>query len=61
MELQPENRKLLATKIFMFLLIMTLPFLTTSIDRRNNLQSIADGQVLRYGENPHQKAFSLVI
>jgi phosphoribosylaminoimidazolecarboxamide formyltransferase/IMP cyclohydrolase len=30
--------------------------LTTSIDR-NNLQSIADGQVLRYGENPHQKAF----
>jgi phosphoribosylaminoimidazolecarboxamide formyltransferase/IMP cyclohydrolase len=24
-------------------------------------ESIADGQVLRYGENPHQKDFSLVI
>lgn len=53
-----ENRKLFATKAFhVSSHYDTAIFNYFNIDDTIFKQSIADGQVLRYGENPHQKGF----
>jgi phosphoribosylaminoimidazolecarboxamide formyltransferase/IMP cyclohydrolase len=53
-----ENRKLLATKAFhVSSHYDTAIFNYFNTDETIYKQSIANGQVLRYGENPHQKGF----
>lgn len=53
-----ENRKLLATKAFhVSSHYDTAIFNYFNTDETIFKQSIANGQVLRYGENPHQKGF----
>ncbi len=53
-----ENRKLLATNAFhVSSHYDTAIFNYFNTDQTIYKQSIADGQVLRYGENPHQKGF----
>ena len=53
-----ENRRLLATKAFhVSSHYDTAIFNYFNTDETVYKQSIADGQVLRYGENPHQKGF----
>jgi phosphoribosylaminoimidazolecarboxamide formyltransferase/IMP cyclohydrolase len=48
-----ENRKLFATKAFH--VSSHYDAILTITDETIYKESIADGQVLRYGENPHQK------
>jgi phosphoribosylaminoimidazolecarboxamide formyltransferase/IMP cyclohydrolase len=48
-------------QLFMFHLIMTPIFNYFNTDETIFKASIADGKILRYGENPHQKDSSLVI
>ncbi len=53
-----ENRKLLATKAFHVTSHYdTAIFNYFNTDDTFYKESIADGQILRYGENPHQKGF----
>jgi phosphoribosylaminoimidazolecarboxamide formyltransferase/IMP cyclohydrolase len=53
-----QNRKLLATKAFhVSSHYDTAIFNYFNTDETIYKQSIADGQILRYGENPHQKGF----
>lgn len=53
-----ENRKLLATRAFhVSSHYDTAIFNYFNTDETFYKESIADGQVLRYGENPHQKGF----
>jgi phosphoribosylaminoimidazolecarboxamide formyltransferase/IMP cyclohydrolase len=52
------DRKLLATKLFMFHLII---FSTISIRMKLFSKQVLQMVNLRYGENPHQKDSSLVI
>jgi phosphoribosylaminoimidazolecarboxamide formyltransferase/IMP cyclohydrolase len=52
------DRKLLATKLFMFHLII---FSTISIRMKLFSKQVLQMVKLRYGENPHQKDSSLVI
>lgn len=53
-----ENRKLFATKAFhVSSHYDTAIFNYFNIDQTIYKQSVANGQILRYGENPHQKGF----
>ena len=53
-----ENRKLLATKAFhVSSHYVAAIFNYFNTDEKIYKESIANGQVLRYGENPHQKGF----